>query len=133
MILFTRTLFLLIWFDFMTQICPFGSVYEKVKRWGTRKRDPGPDTVSQVCRAVNYACVFYPRLVQCQLRALVTTRLLRLHGAPAELVLGAQKLPFRAHAWVELAGEIINERCDRNGYPIKRPDVQTVYSVWARY
>jgi hypothetical protein len=26
------------------------------------------------------------------------------------MIIGAQKLPFKAHAWVEVDGEIINDR-----------------------
>ena len=37
--------------------------------------------------------------------------LLRRRGYPAELLLGARTLlgPFEAHAWVELAGEVLND------------------------
>ena len=37
------------------------------------------------------------------------TWLLRRHGHPAELVLGASIIPFGAHAWVELDGRVIND------------------------
>jgi prolyl oligopeptidase len=35
---------------------------------------------------------------------------LRQLGVPAELVIGAQPLPFRAHAWVEVRGVVINDK-----------------------
>ena len=38
------------------------------------------------------------------------------------MVLGAQKLPFKAHAWVEVDGRPINERSN----------VQGTYAVWDR-
>jgi len=38
------------------------------------------------------------------------------------MVLGAQKFPFRAHAWVEVGGRAINER----------NNVQARYGVWER-
>ncbi len=36
--------------------------------------------------------------------------LLRRQGVPAELVIGCRRRPFGAHAWVEVAGTIINEQ-----------------------
>jgi len=38
------------------------------------------------------------------------------------MVIGAQKLPFAAHAWVEVDGLAINEN----------KDVQTLYGAWQR-
>jgi hypothetical protein len=73
-----------------------------------------------VCTAVNYACVWYPKQALCLQRSFVTTYLLRKHGFAAQLVLGAQKLPFKAHAWVEVDGRAINERSE----------VQATYTVW---
>jgi hypothetical protein len=36
--------------------------------------------------------------------------MLRRNGIPAHMVIGAQKLPFKAHAWVEVEGHILNDR-----------------------
>jgi hypothetical protein len=52
----------------------------------------------------------------------VTTCLLRTCGIPAQMVIGAQEFPFKAHAWTEVDGRAINER----------RDVQKVYLVWER-
>lgn len=80
------------------------------------------ETVDRVCRAVNYACNWYPKRVLCLQRSAVTTYLLRRSGVPASMVMGAQILPFKAHAWTEVDGEAINER----------RDVQKIYSAWER-
>jgi hypothetical protein len=36
--------------------------------------------------------------------------LLRHHNLPAQLVIGAQTLPFKSHAWVELEGQVVNDK-----------------------
>jgi hypothetical protein len=38
-----------------------------------------------------------------------TICVLRAAGITAELVTGVQRLPFRAHAWVEVDGVLIND------------------------
>jgi hypothetical protein len=59
--------------------------------------------------AINWACLLYFKEVQCLQRSAALVCLLRALGIPAQLVIGAQQLPFRAHAWVELNGEVIND------------------------
>ena len=121
MFLFFRALFMLLAYDFLSAVCRFQTLYSMVKHWEVAGR-PQPDTIDRVCMAVNYACVWYPKQALCLQRSFVTTYLLRKHGIPAQMVLGAQKLPFKAHAWVEVNGLAINERSD----------VQAHYAVWDR-
>jgi hypothetical protein len=64
----------------------------------------------QVCRAVDFACVLYFKSVLCLQRSAATTILLRHHGFPADLVIGAQIVPFKSHAWVELNNLVINDK-----------------------
>jgi hypothetical protein len=59
---------------------------------------------------MDLACVFYPKPVRCLQRSAATTLLLRRHGVGAELVIGAQLLPFRSHAWVECGGAVVNDK-----------------------
>jgi prolyl oligopeptidase len=63
----------------------------------------------QVCRAVKIACLIYFKPLLCLQRSAVTTIILRRHGLPAELVIGAQVLPFKSHAWVELDGRVVGD------------------------
>jgi hypothetical protein len=35
---------------------------------------------------------------------------LRRYGIPAQMMIGVQKIPFRAHAWVEVEGRIVNDK-----------------------
>lgn len=121
MFLFVRALFALLAYDLLSTVCRFQTLYSWVKRWRVAA-SAEPDAVDRVCTAVNYACVWYPKQALCLQRSFVTTYLLRKHGVPAQMVLGAQKLPFKAHAWVEVDGRAINERSN----------VQTTYAVWDR-
>jgi hypothetical protein len=104
----------------------FGRDFAKMHRFISRQRvssrTPLPNTIERVCDAVNEACIWYPKRVRCLQRSAVTNYVLRRCGVPAEMVMGAQKVPFKAHAWTEVAGQPINER----------RDVQRIYGVWER-
>jgi hypothetical protein len=63
----------------------------------------------QLCRAMDFACIFYFKRVLCLQRSAATTALLRRHGWNAEMVTGVQILPFEPHAWVEIDGTIVND------------------------
>ena len=121
MLLF-RALFALFLYDVLNIFCRFETRHLMAKRWKVARRRADHDTVTQVCTAIDYACVWYPRQARCLQRSFVTTYLLRKHGVNAQMVLGAQVLPFKAHAWVEVEGRVINERSD----------VQATYGVWDR-
>lgn len=73
-------------------------------------RENTNDSVHDLCYAVDLACVFYPKTVHCLQRSAATTVLLRRYGIPAEMVIGAQILPLKSHAWVEVAGAIVNDK-----------------------
>ena len=121
--LFMRALLTLFAYDVLSTFCRFETIYSMVKGWTVASTPPsGQDTINRVCMAVNYACIWYPKQALCLQRSFVTTNLLRKHGVSAHMVLGAQKLPFKAHAWVEVDGQAINERSN----------VQATYSVWDR-
>jgi Transglutaminase-like superfamily len=68
------------------------------------------EAAPRICRAVDIACVCYYKQVLCLQRSAVTVCLLKQHGYPANLVLGAQHSPFKAHAWVELHGRVVNDK-----------------------
>ena len=120
--LFIRALLTLFAYDVLSTFCRFVTIYSMVKDWKVASVPSGQDTINRVCMAVNYACIWYPKQALCLQRSFVTTYLLRKHGVPAHMVLGAQKLPFKAHAWVEVDGQAINERSN----------VQATYAVWDR-
>jgi hypothetical protein len=72
-----------------------------------RRRDPKP--AADLMHLVDRAAIHYPRELLCLRRSAAMTWMLRRHGHPAELVVGASIIPFGAHAWVELDGRIIND------------------------
>jgi hypothetical protein len=88
----------------------FSVVYEKVRSSQARKDRHKAQTETDICRAVDLACVFYFKEVRCLQRSAATTTLLRRSGFSAEMVLGVQTCPYRAHAWVELAGRVVNDK-----------------------
>lgn len=117
-----KALTMLVVFDVLNTLCRFERLYSVVRHWKIAKTPADQNTIERVCTAVNYACVWYPKRALCLQRSFVTTYLLRKNGLPAEFVMGAQKLPFKAHAWVEVKGQVINERSD----------VRAMYAVWER-
>ena len=76
----------------------------------SRSKRKSPHLERQISRAMDIACVLYFKRVLCLQRSIATTMLLRHHGLFAELVIGAQILPFKSHAWVELHGQVINDK-----------------------
>jgi hypothetical protein len=120
--LFMRALLGLFSYEFLKAFRPFETMYRTVKQWKVANGARDRSTIDRVCTAVNHACIWYPKQTLCLQRSFVTTYLLRRHGFPAQMVLGAQKLPFKAHAWVEVDGQAINERSN----------VQTSYAIWDR-
>lgn len=87
------------------------SLYDLVRTQGVR--DATEDhavTPKEICNAMDLACVFYPKTVLCLQHSAATVLLLRRYGLRAEMVIGAQLLPFRSHAWVEIAGTVVNDK-----------------------
>src|SRR5712691_10769101 len=120
--LFWKALIGLVALDSLLLVRNFGSLHRIVRNWKSCGGEAPSDTVERVCDAVNHACIWYPKRALCLQRSTVTTCLLRSCGVPAQMVIGAQKLPFKAHAWVEVNGRSVNEKTD----------VQAVYGVWER-
>ena len=122
MILLSEALAMLFVYDLVRLLLPFRRLHGVVKSWPVLERDRAKGTVDEICRAVNLACVWYPKQALCLQRSFATTYLLRRRGIAAEMVLGAQKLPFKAHAWVEVGRQAVNERSN----------VQSAFAVWER-
>lgn len=51
-----------------------------------------------------------PFKAECLQIALVTYQMLSRRGARVTFHLGAQKVPFAAHAWVSCGGEVLTDR-----------------------
>jgi hypothetical protein len=88
----------------------FSTLYESVRNFQTSKVLPIPDAVERICAAVDMACIWYWKDVLCLHRSAVTACLLKRYGVPAQLVIGARQVPFKAHAWVEVDGTVVNDK-----------------------
>lgn len=120
MLLFVQALVGLLAYAIVVRVGKFKTVRKLVSDWKTRRHQTMPEAAEQAIRAINLACICYPKQVLCLQRSAVTVCLMRSHGVAAQMVLGAQKIPFAAHAWVEVNGQAVNER--RN--------VRAIYNVW---
>jgi hypothetical protein len=112
----------LVVFDFYLARGSFAALHSRVLNYPTGKQTPAAEDVGRVCSAVDMCCIWYWKEVLCLQRSAATTCLLRKHGVPARLVIGAQQMPFKAHAWVEVDGCVVNDR----------PYTPDVYAVLGR-
>jgi hypothetical protein len=108
--------------NLMLRFLGFHSLCELVRCWPVRAGDTKSDAKEQVCEAVRKAASWYPRESMCLQRSAITTCLLRQSGIAADMVIGCRKIPFGAHAWVEVDGEVANDK----------KQVQQFYKVLSR-
>jgi Transglutaminase-like superfamily len=121
--LLIRSYVLLLRIDFMMKARSLQSIHRLVKKQRLCLRDRDKTfQVDTLCRTIDLACVLYIKPVLCLQRSAATTLLLRRYGWPAEMVIGAQVLPFRSHAWVEVDGAVVNDK----------PYVREVFSALER-
>ena len=109
-LLILRAYLMLICFDLVLARSDFPALYEKVHNYPVRSDALGCDPVGRVCLSVDLACIWYWKEVLCLQRSATTSCLLKHCGISAQLVIGAQQLPFKAHAWVEVQGRVVNDR-----------------------
>lgn len=88
----------------------FADLYGKVRNYPLGAATSGVNAVERICAAVNMACIWYWKEVLCLQRSAATACLLKKYGVPAQMVIGAQLIPFKAHAWVEVDGCVVNDR-----------------------
>lgn len=95
--------------DIFLALLGFAAVYDLVKGWPASTLTHGPDAVEKVMQEVTRAMAWYPKQAMCLQRSAVIACLLRANGIDAEMVIGCQKLPFLAHAWVEVDHQVVND------------------------
>jgi hypothetical protein len=105
-----RAYWKLLYFEFYILCRNFSGLHSKVRHFPLRDIAPSPGTIEAVSAAVDMACVWYWKEVLCLQRSAVTACLLKQCGVRAEMVIGAQQMPFKAHAWVEVAGRVVNDK-----------------------
>jgi hypothetical protein len=109
-ILFWKAYGKLILFDLYLARGNFAALYERVRACPLNDRTALPETTARICAAVDIACIWYWKQVLCLQRSAATACLLREHGVLAEMVIGAQQMPFKAHAWVEVGSRVVNDK-----------------------
>lgn len=105
-----RAYLTLIYFDLFLARKDFGALYNRVRLCPIAPRQTSLPTTEKVCAAVDAACIWYWKEVLCLQRSAVSVYLLRTYGVPARMLIGIQQFPFRAHAWVEVDGRIVNDK-----------------------
>ena len=105
-----RAYFSLIHFDVYLGRGNFQDLYQKVARYPIRKAPVPAGAVERICAAVDMACIWYWKEVLCLQRSAATACLLRQYGVAAQMIIGAQQMPFKAHAWVEVDGHVVNDK-----------------------
>lgn len=118
-LLVIRAYLKLIYFDFYLARGNFNALYDKVRKYPRNETSQSESAVQEICAAVDMACIWYWKEVLCLQRSAATACLLRRHGVPAQMMIGAQQMPFRAHAWVEVDGRVVNDK----------PYVRDLYAV----
>jgi hypothetical protein len=100
----------LIQFDLYLARHNFAALYTKVREYPIGRPPNAPDAVEQLCSAMDMACIWYWKEALCLQRSAATACLLKEHGVHAQMVIGAQQIPFKAHAWVEVDGQVVNDK-----------------------
>jgi len=100
----------LIQFDLYLALGNFKALYAKVRNCPVEKTQPPKNAVERICAAVDMACIWYWKEALCLQRSAATACLLKRHGVRAEMMIGAQQMPFKAHAWVEVDNRVVNDK-----------------------
>jgi hypothetical protein len=100
----------LLQFDLYLARRDFSALRDKVRNYPVSPRADSSDALTRICSAMNKACIWYWKEALCLQRSAAMTCLLKRHGVAAQLIIAAQQMPFRAHAWVEVDGQVINDK-----------------------
>jgi Transglutaminase-like superfamily len=100
----------LLYFDLHLSRGDFATIYETVRSYPLGTAKPERNTVERINRAIGTACIWYWKEARCLQRSATTACLLKKYGVPAQLVIGVQQMPFKAHAWVEVHGRVVNDK-----------------------
>lgn len=100
----------LISFDLYLARGNFAALYLKVRNYPVGRALESHDAVEKVCASVDIACIWYWKEVLCLQRSAATACLLKRYGVSAQMMIGAQQMPFKAHAWVEVEGRVVNDK-----------------------
>lgn len=96
--------------NIMLKTLGFSALCESVKGWPVSRMAAHSEAQQEICDAVDRATILYPKQAVCLQRSAITTCLLRQGGIEARMVIGCRKIPFKAHAWVEVDGQVVNDK-----------------------
>jgi|SRR5690349_21744882 Transglutaminase-like superfamily len=115
---------LLVSMDLIARLLGFARLYAIIAACPTLPLRAGDvHRVHETCVSVNRARGYYFKHAWCLQAAATTTCLLRLRGIAADFVVGVRKMPFEAHAWVEVDHQIVMNA---------KPNLRALYSVITR-
>ena len=117
-----RILWELLRFDLLLALRGLKAVRQRVPRRTVEARS---EEVAVIREAFAAVVPFYWKPVRCLQRSIVTARVMRRHGIPAEVVIGYRPSPFFSHAWVEVAGRVVNDS------PAYQRRLQVLERLWA--
>jgi hypothetical protein len=100
----------LIHFDRLLSRGDFAALYREVRDCPFGRRAPSGNFVEEVCSAMDVASIWYWKQVFCLQRSAAATCMLKRRGVAARMIIGAQQMPFKAHAWVEVDGVVVNDK-----------------------
>src|ERR1700761_8373913 len=100
----------LIHFDLYLARGNFVALYDKVRTYPVKACTPQRGVAERINFAFDMACIWYWKEALCLQRSAAITCLLRNYGVPAQMVVGGQQMPFKAHAWVEVQGRVVNDK-----------------------
>jgi hypothetical protein len=109
MLLYVQAFWQLLRFHYWISGRNFPLLYQHVRDYPRFASQVSPEIIEHACSAVERLCMWYPKQVPCLQRSAATTCLLRNYGVEAKMVIGVQHLPFKAHAWVEVDGRVVND------------------------
>lgn len=112
----------LIQFDLYLARGNFQVLYNKVRAYPVRDVSAQTLSTEQICAAVDMASIWYWKEALCLQRSAATACLLKQYGVEAQMIIGAQQMPFKAHAWVEVEGRVVNDK----------PYMREIYAVLDR-
>jgi hypothetical protein len=100
----------LLFFDLYLARGNFAALYRNVRNHPVENKPAPPGMAERICSAIDLASIWYWKEVLCLQRSAATACLLKKYGVCAQMVIGAQQMPFKAHAWVEVAGQVVNDK-----------------------
>jgi hypothetical protein len=109
-VLVFRAYLLLVLFDVLLMRGDFLKLYQKIRDAAHARTAIRPEDILRVSRAFDLASICYWKQILCLQRSAAIACLLKQYGIRAELVIGAQAFPFKAHAWVEVAGCVVGDK-----------------------